>query len=265
MRLRPGTTPKVGSLLLTHPVSCLAQPTLHHAVILLVSVSDEHVLGLTVNKPFVNLDPTAPVAPLLGAAVHEAHREGLGVLRDAPLHLGGDVAPTSLLVLHSLGALDDSRAVCEGLWVSPNLGEVRAAVEALPAAEQEPPVGTPPPLGRLKCVVGHAGWAYEQLEAELRRNVWFLFEPDDGADLAPLALMQPLARLPSDPFGSAWLRDTLWAGAMERAGGEYLELGSFPGDHAKVREQMVQVEALQRDLLQKRLDLLSKEKARDDK
>lgn len=47
---------------------------------------------------------------------------------------------------------------------------------------------------------------------------------------------------------------------MERAGGEYLELGSFPGDHAKVREQMLQVEALQRDLLQKRLDLLSKQK-----
>lgn len=263
VRLRPGTTPKVGSLLLTHPVSCLAQPSLHHAVILLVSVSEEHILGLTVNKPFVNLDPSAPVAPLLGAAVHEAYREGLGVLRDAPLHLGGDVAPTSLLTLHSLGALDDSRAVSDGLWVSANLGEVRAAIEALPAPEQERPVGTPPPLGRLKCVVGHAGWAYEQLEAELRRNVWFLLEPDDGAELAPLALMQPLAPLPSDPFGSAWLRDALWGGAMERAGGEYLELGSFPGDHAKVREQMMQVEALQRDLLQKRLDLLSKQKEKE--
>ena len=32
-RLRVGTTPRVGSLLVTHPCSCMNQPTLHHAVV----------------------------------------------------------------------------------------------------------------------------------------------------------------------------------------------------------------------------------------
>ena len=34
--------------------------------------------------------------------------------------------------------------------------------------------------GRVKCVAGCAGWHPEQLEAELRRNVWYLAEEDTG-------------------------------------------------------------------------------------
>ena len=155
VRLRVGTAPKTGSLLLTHPVSCLSQPSLHHAVILLVSVSEEHVVGVTINKPFGASplhSPSAPT-PLLGGAVDEARRDKLGPLCEASLHQGGDVSPSSLLALHSLGPLENSSAVSEGLWVTSELHELREAVEAdaphPPEADEgdaSPGAKTEPPL-----------------------------------------------------------------------------------------------------------------------
>jgi putative AlgH/UPF0301 family transcriptional regulator len=42
--------------------------------------------------------------------------------------------------------------------------------------------------GHVKCVAGCAGWHPEQLEAELRRNVWYLAEEDTGlADVTAAA------------------------------------------------------------------------------
>ena len=49
-RLRRGSTPRVGSLLVTHPIACLGQPTLHHAVILLTHVDAERVQGVVRNQ-----------------------------------------------------------------------------------------------------------------------------------------------------------------------------------------------------------------------
>ena len=58
------------------------------------------------------------------------------------------------------------------------------------------------------------------------------------------------------PSSSAWLRDALWEGVVERAGGAMLEMQGFPGDHAAVRAVARETEALQRELLRKRIDLL---------
>ena len=41
------------------------------------------------------------------------------------------------------------------------------------------------------------------------------------------------------PSSSAWLRDALWEGVVERAGGAMLEMQGFPGDHAAVRARRV--------------------------
>ena len=49
-RLRRGSKPRVGSLLVTHPIACLGQPTLHHAVILLTHVDAERVQGVVRNR-----------------------------------------------------------------------------------------------------------------------------------------------------------------------------------------------------------------------
>ena len=49
-RLRRGSKPRVGSLLVTHPIACLGQPTLHHAVILLTHVDAERVQGVVRNQ-----------------------------------------------------------------------------------------------------------------------------------------------------------------------------------------------------------------------
>ena len=48
----------------------------------------------------------------------------------------------------------------------------------------------------------------------------------------------------------------MWEGVVERAGGAMLEMQGFPGDHAAVRAVARETEALQRELLRKRIDLL---------
>ena len=89
-RLRRGSSPRVGSLLVTHPISCLSQPTLHHAVILLTHVDAERVQGVVLNKP---MDTS------LGSAVVPAFRPLLGPLASALVYRGGDVAEGQLSVL----------------------------------------------------------------------------------------------------------------------------------------------------------------------
>ena len=115
-RVRATDTLRPGSLLLTHPVACLKQPTLHHAVILLTSVDNDSVSGVVVNKP---IDMT------LGAGLTDEVRMAVGeTLAALPLHTGGDVAERQLLLLHEFPDLADSTAVADGLHVTTNLVEV---------------------------------------------------------------------------------------------------------------------------------------------
>lgn len=264
--LRRCTEPKVGSLLVTHPVSCLSQQTLHHAVILLVHVNDDVVQGVVVNKPMdVSLE----------TAVMPAFRPLLGPLASAMLYRGGDVAEGQLTVLHEEARLEGSREVAAGLWVSEDFESVR---EALLKAGGEGGDGAASG-GRVKCVAGYAGWHPAQLAAELRRNVWFLAEADaDSAagaasprtSLAPLAAgsaasartsLASLALLPGRNGAPQWLRDGLWAGVVAALGGEFEELASFPGDHAAVWKVMREVSEQQERDLNKRLARLRSDDA----
>ena len=106
--------------------------------------------------------------------------------------------------------------------------------------------------GRVKCVAGCAGWHPEQLEAELRRNVWFVAEEDMGltevaaaaagsAAAAPRISLATLALLPGRSGAPEWLRDGMWAGVVAALGGEFEELAAFPGDHAAVWSVMREV------------------------
>jgi hypothetical protein len=79
--VRPSTEVRPGTLLLTHPVSCLKQPTLHHSVILVIAADDDSVSGVVLNKR-LHLN--------LGAAVSNDALEALGLLSTAALYKGGD-------------------------------------------------------------------------------------------------------------------------------------------------------------------------------
>ena len=81
--LRRGTTVRSGSLLVAHPIACLSQPTLHHAVILVLDVDDVSVMGVVVNKPL------APAAKPEGVALGEAVGDGQDGDREGVAKLGG--------------------------------------------------------------------------------------------------------------------------------------------------------------------------------
>lgn len=243
---------KPGSLLLTHPVSCLKQPSLHHSVILIVAADDDSVTGVVINKPLeVNLG-----AAVVSSDVQEALG---GALCAAPLYKGGDVAERQLLLLHDQPDVAESAQIAEGLYATSSFENVREALDAHAnrAAESETMGRTPDAADaaaapRIKCVAGYAGWARQQLRTELERNVWFLAEADD---VAGLVMMAPEGgRDAAD--GAKWLRDAMWSGALAQLGGEHEALARFPGDPQIVMNAVETIWEEQSRLLHRRIDEL---------
>ena len=263
--LRRCAAPEVGTLLLTHPVACLKQPSLHRAVILIVESLDEHVQGVILNKPLI---PRVK----LGGAVSEPLKESIASLLDAPLYFGGDVGGQHLLVLHEvprysprysrshlacasalprrvlglisqLDGLSDSVRVADGLHVTSHHAQLSEALSTAPEGQR-----------RTRCVAGHAGWAPEQLANELRRGVWFIAAPDSPSAIAELALLDPsvidwrlsppnspknspaleLGVRAAEPDDTEVVRDTLWSGCISALGGEFAEIAEIASDGALI-------------------------------
>jgi putative AlgH/UPF0301 family transcriptional regulator len=253
-----------------------------------VAVDDDSVSGVVVNKP---LDIE------LGAAIPDGMSAAVGpTLSSYPLYRGGDVSERQLLLLHNLDGLAESSTIVPGLHATSSFTQVRDALAehsaraaVHDALRREGAVGDETRGGdergggsggsggggggggggsegarpatslrpRVKCVAGFAGWAREQLRAELDRNVWFLAEADD---VAALAMMEPAAGA-SD--GASWLRDAMWSGAMTQLGGEHEQLARFPGEHEVVWAHMEQLWTRQSEELHRRIDLLGEPKGRD--
>src|SRR6266851_926266 len=89
----------------------------------------------------------------------------------------------------------------------PSEAPVRDAVPGL--ADLGEPDHPDAPVRRARVYAGYAGWAPEQLEAELEEEAWIV-EPVD----------------PDDPFHE----DDLWPAALRRKGGEYALLARMPVD-----------------------------------
>jgi putative transcriptional regulator len=115
---------------------------------------------------------------------------------DERLWSGGPVQPASIVLL---AEFDDPG---DALMVSGSVGLVLedADVDALEGATL-----------RARAFVGYAGWGPGQLEAELETEDWIVApsESDDAFDEEP---------------------STLWSRALERMGGEYALLATFPPD-----------------------------------
>lgn len=256
--LRQTTVVRPGCLLITHPIACLTQPALHHAVILIVDVSNDGVTGVVINKP---------MPPTVGEALHEDAAAMIGPLGDIRLHEGGDVHGQSLLLLHNISGLSEppgttkgkgstkgegsakgrgSTQIGEDLWYTADLAEVAVAVAATDGGVLDSD-GRP----RVKCVAGCAGWATSQLQAELDRNVWFLAEPTSG--IGPLALLGQDETLPGE-----CLRDVMWSGALYQLGDMHEKIAAFPGSRELVWNQMAEVWTRQVHDIEKRVSELRK-------
>lgn len=138
------------------------------AVIIICAHSEEHAMGLTVNRPIDGL--TTP--DLLGK---------LGVASDISMPddlvlFGGPVEKERGFVLHT----GDYASQPGTLNITTDLAltATREVLEAMADRSRRP--------RRSLLALGYAGWGSGQLENELRQNVWLTCEPDEtllfGAD-----------------------------------------------------------------------------------
>lgn len=147
-----------GKLLIATPM--IGDPRFDRSVILMCDHSDEHAMGIIINKP------------VSGLRLPELF-EQLGVESDASapdraVMLGGPVERDRGFVLHS----DDFAADGSTLPVSEGIG-LTATKDILEAiASDHPP-------RRSVLALGYAGWGPGQLEDELTANAWLVAEPDE--------------------------------------------------------------------------------------
>lgn len=140
----------------------MGDPRFEHAVIMMCMHTPEGAMGLIVNKPRLALT-LGEVLGHLGIKT----RDDLAPRRVLD---GGPVKPDRGYVLHS----DDYAAAGPATHdVAPGvrLTETREVLEALGDARAPE---------RFVLALGSSGWGAGQLEDELRRNAWFVVEPEDA-------------------------------------------------------------------------------------
>ena len=136
-------------------------PRFERAVLYICAHTDEHAMGLAVNRPVEGL--TVPdLLSRLGVASE------IRLPQDLVL-MGGPVERERGFVLHT----DDY--VCEGSTVPVGAGvgltATREVLQAL-AGEARP--------RRAVLALGYAGWGPGQLEREVRDNIWLVCDPDEA-------------------------------------------------------------------------------------
>ena len=148
-------------------------------VVLVLEHNEDGAMGVVLNRP--------SEAPLADAV------PGLAELAEAGdvVHIGGPVQPQAVIALGEFeDPADASRLIAGDLGVlDPDNPEV--------------------PLRRARVYAGYAGWAPEQLDAELAQEAWIV-EPIDAGD----------------PFHDG----DLWPAVLRRKGGEYALLARMPMD-----------------------------------
>nr|WP_300527772.1 YqgE/AlgH family protein [Maricaulis sp.] len=148
-----------GKLLIATPM--IGDPRFDRSVILMCDHSDEHAMGIMINKP------------VSGLRLPELFDQlGIDTDIEAPdraVMLGGPVERDRGFVLHS----NDFAADGSTLPVSEGIG-LTATKDILEAiASSHPP-------RRSVLALGYAGWGPGQLEDELTANAWLVADPDEA-------------------------------------------------------------------------------------
>ena len=172
-----------GKLLIAAPV--LVDPNFHRTVVILAAHDEAGAMGLVLNRP--SETTVAEAIPEL-AYLAEA---------DAPLQLGGPVAPESAIVL---AEFTDTSLAAVTIFGNVGLPAAGSDMDELQAG-----------VRRARVFAGHAGWGPGQLDAELAEEAWFIGE------LAPDELWH-------DPAHG------LWSSTLQRLGGRYALIARMPQD-----------------------------------
>jgi putative transcriptional regulator len=172
-----------GQLLIAGPD--LVDPNFRRAVVLISEHGEEGAMGVVLNRPSDH--SVAEAVPDLADLVEP----------DEPVHVGGPVQPSGVVVLAEFEDTSSAAAV-----VLDDVGflSAEADMEALEDVTR-----------RVRVFAGISGWGPGQLESELERDDWII-EP----------------ALPSDVFTQE--PDQLWSEVLDRKGGEYALVARMPLD-----------------------------------
>ena len=148
----------------------LRDPNFDHTVVFMIQHDPRGAMGLVINRRLGDI----PLQDLLDEMGIDADAAGARI----DTHYGGPVEPGRGFLLHSDDALlETSQKLPGGFAVSADPEMLRRILE-----------GSGPKDFRF--VLGYAGWAPGQLEAEIARGAWWDVEADPalvfGADLASL-------------------------------------------------------------------------------
>jgi putative transcriptional regulator len=166
-----------GSLLIASPS---LDDYFRRAIVLVLEHRPEGAMGVVLNR--------ASESTLGDALPQLAH---VAPDPEEPVHVGGPVSPESVV---ALGEFEDPQEAAR--LVVGNVGVVD-------------PNRLDVSLSRLRVFAGYAGWAPEQLEAELEAAAWIV-EPAIAED--------------------AFHDGDLWSHALQRKGGAYALLARMPAD-----------------------------------
>lgn len=140
-----------GQLLVATPE--MGDPNFYHTVIYMVEHDEKGAMGLVVNRPLAK----GPIADLL-KGLHAESEEAQG---EIIIHYGGPVQPGKGFVLHSDDYISDSTLVdSSGIAVTTQIEIVQA-------------IGRGHGPKKSVFLLGYAGWAPGQLEAEIKAGGWF--------------------------------------------------------------------------------------------
>jgi putative transcriptional regulator len=171
-----------GHLLVAGPA--LTDPNFRRTVVLVGEHSEEGALGVILNRATkATVDETVPELGLL-------------VDGDWPVHEGGPVQPSAVVVLADFAEPEQAGALVLG------------SVGFLPAEVDPDEIGE---LRQARVFAGYAGWGPGQLDGELGDGSWIV-EP----------------ALPEDVFTSD--PEDLWSHVLRRKGGPFGLLALMPPD-----------------------------------
>lgn len=178
-----GLDAAAGRLLLATPY--LADPNFARSVVYLLEHDGGGTVGVILNRP--SHTPVGQVLP----DWHDA------VSGPAVVFGGGPVQPDGALCLGELvNGTSGMRVVVDGVSTVDLDGDVTVIA---------------PNARRLRVFAGHAGWAPEQLEAEIAEGAWWVF-----------------AGSSSDLFSEH--PRTMWAQVLRRQPAPFSLLSTYPGD-----------------------------------
>lgn len=145
-----------GQLLVATPE--LDNSTFAETVIYMIEHDENGAMGLVINRPLAK-GPIADLLKGLGAESEDVKGEII-------IHVGGPVEPDKVFVLHSDDYTDEgTKSLRDGLAVTTDAKIVRA-------------LGLGKGPRQSIFVLGYAGWAPGQLEAEIKAGGWFSIPAD---------------------------------------------------------------------------------------